>query len=125
MVSLGILGDRIVGVLSFAQGSLATPFVCKTGKSSLVVESSFNPSMWKAESGNLCEFKVSLVYIESSSLSRDIQRDSVSRKRKERKRGGRRTSLIGSDAAGKSAFRTARSTLISQLCIVLDVLAQS
>jgi hypothetical protein len=83
LVSLGILGDRIVGVLSFAQGSLATPFVCKTGKSSLVVESSFNPSMWKAESGNLCEFKVSLVYIESSSLSRDIQRDSVSRKRKE------------------------------------------
>lgn len=36
---------------------------------------SFNPSLWEAETGDICEFEAGLIYIESSITTRATQRN--------------------------------------------------
>jgi hypothetical protein len=55
----------------------------KTQMSQAVVVHAFNPSTREAEAGGISEFEASLVYKVSSRRARAIQRNPVSKKKKE------------------------------------------
>jgi hypothetical protein len=57
-----------------------------SNKSRIVVAHAFNPSIWEAEAGYLCELKASLVYRASSRTGRHRENVPQGKKRTEKKK---------------------------------------